>query len=84
MILLGHGYSVMDSLFEFASALSTVGLSVGITTPNAPISVLWTETVGMFLGRLEFMVVLYALAKMFRDIDILIMERKETKRIKSD
>lgn len=84
MILLGYGYNITNSLFEFASALSTVGLSVGITAPNAPAGVLWTETIGMFLGRLEFMVVLYALAKILRDIDILIesnkMERKNTKK----
>jgi len=79
MILLGYGYDVTDTLFEFASALSTVGLSVGITAPDAPAGVLWIETVGMFLGRLEFMVILYALAKMFRDIDILILESRETK-----
>jgi trk system potassium uptake protein TrkH len=80
MILLGYGYDVLDSLFEFASALSTVGLSVGITSPSAPAGVLWTETMGMFFGRLEFMVILYALAKIFRDVDILLSERRETRR----
>jgi len=56
-ILVAYGYSLQDSLFEFASALSTVGLSVGVTAPTTPPPVLWTETCGMFLGRLEIVVV---------------------------
>jgi len=56
-------------MFEFASAMSTVGLSIGITSPYAPEIVLWTESAGMFLGRLEFFVVFYGivnLVKFFR------------------
>ena len=66
-ILAAHGYSLSDSLFEFASALGTVGLSVGVTSPTAPVTVLWTETLGMFLGRLEFFVIFIAAAKLIRD-----------------
>jgi trk system potassium uptake protein len=62
-----HGYSLRDSLFEFASSIGTVGLSVGITSPNAPRVVLWTEILGMFLGRLEFFVVFVSVAKIARD-----------------
>jgi len=29
---------------------------------------MWTLTVGMFMGRLEFLVVVYALAKIFSDL----------------
>jgi trk system potassium uptake protein TrkH len=67
-ILAAHGYSLSDSMFEFASSLSTVGLSVGITSPTAPSVVLWTEILGMFLGRLEFIVIYVSLIKIFRDI----------------
>lgn len=51
------GYPLEQSLFEFASALGTVGLSVGIVSPTAPASVLWIEIIGMFLGRLEILAV---------------------------
>lgn len=67
MILCSYGYSLEDSLFEFASALGTVGLSVGVTTANMPNPVLWTQIVAMFLGRLEFFVVIISLLKLGRD-----------------
>ena len=52
-ILCACGFGIGDSMFEFASALGTVGLSVGITGYDASPVVLWTETVGMLAGRLE-------------------------------
>ena len=66
-ILAAHGYGLRESLFEFASALGTVGLSVGITTASSPALVLWTEVLGMFLGRLEFFVIIVSLCKIVRD-----------------
>jgi trk system potassium uptake protein TrkH len=66
-IIAGCGYGLKESLFEFASALSTVGLSVGLTNPAAPPVVLWTETLGMFLGRLEFFTIIVSLVKIGRD-----------------
>ncbi|HUW70975.1 MAG TPA: TrkH family potassium uptake protein [bacterium] len=62
------GYSMSDSLFEFASSLGTVGLSVGITGAGTPLPVLWVQIVGMLLGRLEFFVVFVAIGKMARDV----------------
>jgi trk system potassium uptake protein TrkH len=72
LIFLAYGYTLRESLFEFASALGTVGLSLGITItgPNAPSGILWTEMMGMFLGRLEFFVIIYSLLKMFRDMTL--------------
>ncbi|RJP26182.1 MAG: TrkH family potassium uptake protein [Candidatus Abyssobacteria bacterium SURF_5] len=67
IIFLGYGYSLRESLFEFASALGTVGLSIGLTGPAMPPGILWTEIAGMFLGRLEFFVVIYSIIKIFRD-----------------
>lgn len=67
LIFLAHNYSLQDSLFEFASALGTVGLSVGVTAADAPKMILWTETIGMFLGRLEIIVIFYAIIKIVRD-----------------
>jgi trk system potassium uptake protein TrkH len=63
LIFTGYGFTIKDALFEFASALGTVGLSVGITNYNANPGILWTATVGMFLGRLEFYVIFIAIAK---------------------
>ncbi|MBE0617500.1 MAG: TrkH family potassium uptake protein [Proteobacteria bacterium] len=67
-VLVACGYGLRESLFEFASALGTVGLSVGVTTPDAPRLVLWAETLGMLLGRLEFFVIFVGAAKLLRDV----------------
>lgn len=67
LILCASGYSLSNSLFEFASALGTVGLSAGVTSPDMPIAALWTETFAMFLGRLEFIVIVISLIKMVSD-----------------
>jgi trk system potassium uptake protein TrkH len=70
--------SLQDALFEYASALGTVGLSVGITGYNAHPVILWTSTLSMFLGRLEFYVVFIAFAKMTTDLSKKINFRKES------
>ncbi len=67
LILCGCGYRLGDALFEFASALGTVGLSVGVTCAGMPDVALWAEILAMFLGRLEFMVVIVSLIKILRD-----------------
>jgi trk system potassium uptake protein len=66
MMLYGHSFE--NSLFEFASTLGTVGLSVGILNASAPNFLLWTGTFGMFLGRLEFYVIFIAISKVALDI----------------
>ncbi len=68
MIFASFGYSFEESLFEFASSLSTVGLSIGITGYNAHPVILWTSAVGMLLGRLEFYVVFLAIVRLTTDI----------------
>jgi trk system potassium uptake protein TrkH len=67
MILCACGFKLVDSLFEFASAIGTVGISVGVTTPQMPDAALWSETIAMFLGRLEFIVVIVSLLKIGGD-----------------
>lgn len=66
-ILLAHGIDLQSATFEMVSCLSTVGLTIGVTTPTTPAGVLWAGSVGMFLGRLEFLIVVVALAKVLRD-----------------
>lgn len=68
LILTLSGISLKDALFEFASALGTVGLSVGVTSASMPQAVLWTEVAGMFLGRLEFYIIIVSMIKLIRDL----------------
>lgn len=67
-ILAAYGYPLRKSLFEFASAMGTVGLTVGVTAADAPKGVLWAETAGMLLGRLEFFVIFLGMIKLLGDI----------------
>ncbi|MFW5748754.1 MAG: TrkH family potassium uptake protein [Chloroflexota bacterium] len=71
LIVAAHGYSLRDSLFEYASALGTVGLSVGVTAPDAAETLLWSQTVGMLLGRLEFFAVFIGIAKLVIDLRVI-------------
>jgi trk system potassium uptake protein TrkH len=63
----GAPYSLRDAMFEFASSLGTVGISIGVSTPSAPLQVIWAESIGMLLGRLEIYVVFLAVIKLIRD-----------------
>ena len=75
-VLAAHGYGLKESLFEYASSIGTVGLSIGVTLPTSPPGVLWTETLGMFLGRLEFLVVFASAAKLVRDGAVMLRFQK--------
>lgn len=66
-VMAANGYSLQDSLFEFASTLGTVGLSIGVTLPTTPTIVLWIQIVGMLFGRLEIYVIFIAFIKIFKD-----------------
>ncbi|MCF7924968.1 MAG: TrkH family potassium uptake protein, partial [Candidatus Izimaplasma sp.] len=60
--------SLMDSLFETASALGTVGLSVGLFTYESPLFVLWFGSFLMLLGRLEILIVLITITNFIHKI----------------
>jgi trk system potassium uptake protein TrkH len=62
-IFASFGFSLEQSMFEFASALGTVGISMGVTGYNAHPVILWTATIGMFLGRLEIYIVFLTLIR---------------------
>ena len=66
--LSGKYYGLRGAMFEFASSLGTVGLSIGITNLSTPTHIIWLQTAAMLLGRLEFFVVFIALAKGIRDL----------------
>ena len=62
-----------DGLFEFSNAISSTGLSNGITAScggNNPANfgVLWTLIVGMFAGRLEILPIYFGFYRIIRDI----------------
>lgn len=61
------GVSIPDALFEFASAMGTVGLSRGIMVAEARPVILWIGSFGMFVGRLEILVFLVAAHKVWVD-----------------
>jgi len=58
LLTLTAGCSVYEAMFEFTSALGTVGISNGITNASANAPTLIIEITAMILGRLEIYVVL--------------------------
>ena len=70
VMISAYGYSISDSLFEAASSVGTVGLSVGITGPQAPAGVLWIQKACMFLGRLEFFAIIVALRRWLQSVNL--------------
>ena len=67
LLLSLFGFSLQDAMFEFSSALSTVGLSTGIMNYHAADAILWIGTFGMFVGRLEIYVVILAILRLRKD-----------------
>lgn len=62
IIFLASGHPAFSSLFEIVSALSTVGLSTGITGPDMPTHLKFVLICAMLLGRLEFLALIVALS----------------------
>jgi trk system potassium uptake protein TrkH len=71
-IMAGYGIELKDALFEYASTVGTVGLSVGVTKADLPTPILITQIAGMLLGRLEFLVIFAAVGRMIRGTRILV------------
>jgi len=67
LVMCSYGYTLKEALFEFASAISNSGLSVGVVSPQMPCPAMWALTLAMFLGRLEFLVVITSLIKLVGD-----------------
>lgn len=65
--------SLTDAMFEFASSLGTVGLSVGITGAGTNSATLIIEICGMILGRLEIFIVLTGI---YSAVKVLFRSRK--------
>ena len=58
LITLTADCQLVEAMFDFSSALGTVGLSIGITNPSTNAPTLLIEMVGMLMGRLEIFIVL--------------------------
>ena len=50
------GCSLTEAMFDFASSLSTVGFTIGITGPHMNVPTMIVEMIGMILGRLEIFI----------------------------
>ncbi len=61
LAFLAFGHPPIDSLFEVASALGTVGLSTGLTGPSLEGTLKLVLCADMLLGRLEFVALLVLL-----------------------
>lgn len=61
LFLASQGYSLGDSFFESASALSNTGLSVGIISPDSTAGVKLLFIFEMLAGRLEFLMFLISI-----------------------
>ncbi len=60
--------SLTEAMFDFASSLGTVGLSIGITGPMTNNATLIVEMIGMLLGRLEIFIVFTGIVSGFKNI----------------
>jgi trk system potassium uptake protein TrkH len=76
LVLTAHGYGFQDSLYEFAGVMGTTGLSAGVVSPTTPGAVLWTMSAGMFVGRLEIIVVILALIQIIKGVGAVMPRRK--------
>lgn len=81
LIISAFGYDLRSSLFESASLLGNVGISIGIITPSVHPFILWLGSVMMLLGRLEFLVAFIGLNQIYKDISyrirFMLMKKKE-------
>ncbi|MCL2078965.1 MAG: TrkH family potassium uptake protein [Oscillospiraceae bacterium] len=57
LLALTSGFSLFDAMFEFTSALSTTGISNGLTSGSLPVGSLLVLMFAMVLGRLEIFIV---------------------------
>lgn len=69
--------SLTEAMFDFASSLSTVGLSIGITGPMTNDATLIVEIIGMLLGRLEIFIVIIGFTFGFRRLKEIVFKKSK-------
>lgn len=68
LVLFSGGWcSIGEGLFEFSNAISSTGLSTGVTA-LANNGMLWVLTIGMFAGRLEIIPIYMAAYRVIHDV----------------
>lgn len=68
LITLTADCSLSDAMFEFASSLGTVGLSIGLTNPTTNNATLIIEIIGMMMGRLEIFIIFIGIHSGYRKV----------------
>lgn len=68
LLSLAASCDLQSAMFEFASSLGTVGLSIGLTGPDTNSFVLIIEMIGMLLGRLEIFVVFIGIISFYHKL----------------
>ncbi len=71
--------SLFEGYFEFSSALSSFGVSIGITGPHTNSLTLIVEMIGMILGRLEIYIILIGSKYFYQTISKKIRDYKLSK-----
>ena len=68
LITLTAECTLTEAMFDFSSAIGTVGLSIGITGPTTDAATLVIEMFGMLMGRLEIFIVLVGITFGFGEV----------------
>lgn len=79
-LTLTAGCGLVEAMFEFASALGTVGLSIGLTGPATGSATLIVEMIGMIMGRLEIFIILTGIYFGLNRVKFIWRERKKAVR----
>lgn len=74
LTLCGNNFS--DSFIEFFSALGTVGMSIGIITPDMSNAEMWIIIVGMIIARLEVYIIILGISRLVIDLKESIRKRR--------
>ncbi len=80
IVLIGHGFSDFNTLFDVASAISNNGLSSSFTNPTLPYLVKLVLIFDMWVGRLEIIPILVSFYGLY---DLIRIDRKRRKKTKS-
>ena len=80
IVLIGHGFSDFNTLFDVASAISNNGLSSSFTNPTLPYLVKLVLIFDTWVGRLEIIPLLVSFYGLY---DLIRIDRKRRKKTKS-
>ncbi|MCL2136789.1 MAG: TrkH family potassium uptake protein [Coriobacteriia bacterium] len=76
LITVTADYTLFEAMFEFTSAVGTIGISNGLTSTSTNAPTLIIEMIGMILGRLEIFMVFYAISSFVKRINWAVRNRR--------